>query len=116
MPGIQTDPASPGWKKFIIQPAVVGDLTWVKAHYDSPYGRIASEWKRRGNNLQLNIVVPPNTTATVFVPARAAGQVEESRKPAAAADGVKFLRMEKNVAVFEVGSGSYSFTSRMGMN
>ncbi|TAE73675.1 MAG: alpha-L-rhamnosidase [Verrucomicrobia bacterium] len=66
--GIQLDPAAPGWKKFIIQPAVVGDLTWVKAHYDSPYGRIVSHWKRSGRHVTMDVAVPANSSATVVTP------------------------------------------------
>jgi hypothetical protein len=73
--GIQPDPAMPGWKKIIIRPAVVGDLTWVKAHYDSPYGRIVSNWKRDGKNLVMDVTIPANTTATVFPPGKAPCQV-----------------------------------------
>ncbi len=66
--GINPDPAAPGWKKFIIKPAVVGDLTWVKAHYDSPYGRIVSHWKRSGRNVTMDITVPANSSATIITP------------------------------------------------
>jgi hypothetical protein len=66
--GIQPDPAAPGWKKFIIKPAIVGDLTWVKAHYDSPYGRIVSHWRRSGTNVTLDVTVPANSTATIITP------------------------------------------------
>jgi alpha-L-rhamnosidase len=37
--------------------------------------------------------------------------VTESGKPTAEAEGVKFLRMEHNAAVYIVGSGSYRFES-----
>ena len=30
--GIQPDPAAPGFKRVVIKPAIVGDLTWAKAH------------------------------------------------------------------------------------
>jgi len=66
--GIQPDPAASGFKRIIIKPAVVGDLTWVKSHHDSPYGRIVSNWKRDGKSLTLDVTIPANTTATVFVP------------------------------------------------
>ena len=66
--GIQLDPAAPGWKNFIIQPAIVGDLAWVKAHYDSPYGRIVSHWKRSGRKVTMDVTVPANSTATVVTP------------------------------------------------
>jgi hypothetical protein len=66
--GIKPDPAAPGWKKFIIKPAMVGDLTWVKAHYDSPYGRIISHWRKENGQFILNATVPANSTATVVLP------------------------------------------------
>ena len=61
-------PGTPGFKEIIIKPAVVGDLTWVKAHYDSPYGRIVSNWRREGHTVALDVTIPANTTATVYLP------------------------------------------------
>jgi hypothetical protein len=110
--GIQS--AQPGFKEITIKPAIVGDLTWVKSHYDSPYGRIVSNWKRDGNKLSMDVTIPGNTTATVFVPAKDAASVTESGKHAGDAEGVKFLRMENNYAVFAVGSGNYQFQSQLG--
>ena len=111
--GIQTDPAAPGFKNTIIKPAIVGDVTWVKSHHDSPYGRIVSHWKREGEKLTMDVTIPPNTTATIFVPAKDAASVTESGKPAGEAKGVKFLRFEKNAAVYAVGSGNYQFQSQL---
>jgi len=73
--GIRPDPAKPGFKNVIIQPAVVGDIAWVKAHHDGPYGRIASEWKRTGDDLVLDVSIPPNSTATIHVPGQPPRQV-----------------------------------------
>ena len=111
--GIQADPAAAGFKNAIIKPAIVGDVTWVKSHHDSPYGRIVSNWKREGEKLSMDVTVPPNSTATIFVPAKDAASVTESDKPAAEAEGVKFLRMENNAAVYAVGSGNYEFQSQL---
>ena len=110
--GIQTDPAAPGFKNTIIKPAVVGDVTWVKSHHDSPYGKIVSNWKREGKKLMMDVTIPPNSTGTIFVPSKDAATVTESGKPAGEAKGVKFLRMEKNAAVYAVGSGNYQFQSQ----
>jgi hypothetical protein len=74
--GIQCDPAGPGFKKIVIQPAVVGDLTWVKASHECPYGRIESDWQRDGNEVTLDVLVPANTTATVRVPGKEGGAHE----------------------------------------
>jgi alpha-L-rhamnosidase len=110
--GIRPDPAAPGFKKIIIKPTIVRALTWVECHHDSPYGRIVSNWKREGDTVSMEVTIPPNTTATVFVPAQDAAGVTESGKPADKAKGVKFLRMENSAAVYAVGSGSYQFKGR----
>jgi len=109
--GIDMDPSQPGFKRIVIKPNVNGPLTWVKAHHDCPYGRIVSDWTREGDELSLNVTVPPNTTAIVRVPAASADSVMESGLPAAEAAGVKFVRSEPGTAVYEVGSGSYRFRS-----
>jgi alpha-L-rhamnosidase len=111
--GIQADPAAPGFKNTLIKPAIVGDVTWVKSHHDSPYGRIASHWKRDGEKLTMDVTIPPNSTGTIFVPAKDASSVTESGKPAGEAEGVKFLRMENNAAVYAVSSGTYQFQSTL---
>jgi len=110
--GIRPDPNAPGFKNTIIKPNIVGDLQWVNAHHDSPYGRIASNWKREGEKLTMDVTIPPNTTATIFVPAKDAASVTESGKPVGEANGVKFLRMENGAAIYAVGSGNYQFQSQ----
>ena len=111
--GIRPDPAQPGFQRFLVRPQVAGDLTWVKAHHDSPYGRITSEWKRQGDAFALDLTVPPNSMAEVAIPAQTAEVVVESGKPAAKAEGVKFLRMDNGTAVYAVGSGIYRFQSTL---
>ena len=111
--GIRPDESGPGFKKILIKPAVVGDLTWVKCGYDSIHGRIVSNWNRDGAKLTMEITIPINTTATVHVPARDAAGVTESGLPTAKAAGVVFLRMENRAAVYAVGSGTYRFQSTL---
>jgi len=77
----------------------------------SAAGRIVSNWKREGQKLTMEVTIPANTTATVYVPAKEASGVTESGKPVNQAQGVNFLRMENGAAVFAVGSGTYRFQS-----
>ena len=109
--GIGSDPAGPGFGKILIRPQPVGDVTWCQASYDSVHGRIASDWRQDGGAFSLRVSLPPNTTATVWVPAKSATDVTESGKPAKRSAGVKFLRQESGSAVFEVGGGRYDFVS-----
>jgi alpha-L-rhamnosidase len=107
--GIQPDPTAPGFKRIIIRPAIVGDLTWAKARYDSLHGPILSHWQREGNRLTLNLTIPPNTTATVHLPGSQPDAVTESGQPAGKAVGVKFLHATDRAVLYEVGSGNYVF-------
>ena len=84
----------------------------MKASHQSPYGAIASSWKREGGAFTLDVTIPANTTATVWLPARDAAAVTESGHPAAEAKGVRFVRAESGAAVYEVGSGTYSFRAQ----
>lgn len=110
--GISCDPAGPGFKKILIKPTPVGDLTWVRAQYASARGKIASHWQRDGGRFTLKISIPPNTTATVFLPAMSVEDVTAGQLPESQGDNVKFVRQEKDRAVFRVNSGDYEFTSR----
>jgi alpha-L-rhamnosidase len=109
--GIRPDPAGPGFKKIIICPELAGDLTWVKANHDCLFGRIAVAWRRDGGALALDVTIPPNTTATIHVPARDEADVLENGKPARKSRGLKFLRREHGAALFSAESGTYRFTS-----
>jgi alpha-L-rhamnosidase len=109
--GINYDPEKPGFKHAILRPRPVGDLKFVRAAHRSLYGPILSEWNVDGLVFDWNAAVPPNTTATVYVPATDASSVTEGGKPIGQVEGVRFLRMDAGTAVLEVGSGHYAFRS-----
>ena len=111
--GISCDPAGPGFKKIVIKPAIVGDVTWTKASWDSIHGRIVCDWKRDEGRFSLKVSIPPSTTATVFVPAKTPSDVTEGGLAANRAKGVKLVSHTQSQAVFEIGSGTYSFQSKM---
>jgi hypothetical protein len=100
-----------GFKKIIIAPQPVGDVTWVKASYESIRGEIKVKWERKNVTFKLEVEIPANTTAEVFVPAKSADAVMVNGKPAAQTSGVKFLRMKNYRAVFCIGSGKWKFVA-----
>ncbi len=110
--GIQPDEASPGFKKIVLHPSPVGDVSWVKASHRTARGTIRSEWRRDARTFSYDVSIPPNTTATVFVPAVAGAAVTEAGVPADRAPGVKFLRQENQTAVYAIDSGTYHFLAR----
>ena len=116
--GIQAD--GPGYEKIIIHPHPPAPgsnpahepIHWVKAHYDSIHGRIASNWRRTAGKFELETEIPANTTATIWLPASSADQITESGHPLARARGVKLVSMEDGWAILEAGSGTYHFVSQ----
>ena len=75
-------PAKPGYSQILLHPQFPGTqekanptnpntLTWIKAHHDSPHGRISVSWKKQSDgSLLYEAVVPPNTTAELTLPQR----------------------------------------------
>ena len=71
--GIDLDPDTPGYKRFVLQPrpgtAPDGKtLTWATAHLDTLHGRIDSAWKIEDGVFEWEYTVPPNTSALVVPP------------------------------------------------
>jgi len=57
----------------------------------------------------LQVTVPANTTATLYLPTHDVAAVRESGQPLAGASGLKFVRVDGDRAVIELASGIYSF-------
>jgi alpha-L-rhamnosidase len=108
--GIKPDPDHPGFKHIIMRPHLVGDLRFVRATHRSPYGWIKSDWRRSHGRFEWSLKVPPNTAATLSVPAKNLMSITESGRPVREAPGLRFLRVDQGRAVFVAGSGSYAFT------
>ncbi len=102
--GIRSDERGPGFKRFVIKPAVVGDLTFARARYRSIQGEIVSDWRIENGTFRLSVTVPPGTAATVHVPG--SGPVRRGRTPPAAT-GPGAARS------FEVGPGVHTFETAM---
>jgi alpha-L-rhamnosidase len=63
--GIQPDPDYPGFKKFLLIPAVPKKLEHASSTYISPHGRIVSNWKKSGKEVNYELEIPPGTSAFV---------------------------------------------------
>jgi hypothetical protein len=66
--GISQVVNSVGYKNIVIRPQIVGDITYAAASFQSPYGEIKSAWKKTGNAFELNVTIPANSTAEIYLP------------------------------------------------
>jgi alpha-L-rhamnosidase len=103
--GINIDETAPGYKKIIIQPHVTDSLTFVSASLQTYYGKLSSEWKRENGRLVLNVEVPANTIATIYIPASNVDDVLEGGKKIK----LNLVESENGYVIIKTGSGKYSF-------
>ncbi len=111
MLGIERDEENPGYKHFFLQPEIGGTFTYVRGSFASSYGTIFSGWELSEDGLlTYTCTVPANTTATLRLPAPTSGVVREGDALAKNAYGVTYVGIEGECVVYELESGSYSFT------
>lgn len=66
--GIRPMANKPGFQEFCIEPMFVPEMDYVTVKTTSLYGEIVSSWKREGNQINLDVVVPGNTRAMLLLP------------------------------------------------
>jgi alpha-L-rhamnosidase len=116
--GIDTEDA--GYNHIIIHPMPPSPnsnpdhppISWVRAHYDSIHGRISSSWKRNKDTFELDVSIPANTIATVYLPAKDGNAITESGNSLSNAPGLKLIRRDSENAVLSIESGAYHFVSK----
>jgi len=65
--GIRQQPESVGWRKVLIAPQPV-TLERAEASFDSPSGRIVSEWRRGSGEFELTVEIPVGVEAVAVLP------------------------------------------------
>ena len=117
--GIDTDGA--GYRTIVIRPRPPtpgsnpdqAPIDWVTAHYDSINGRIASAWKLDGGRFTLDVTVPANTTASVFLPSATAERTSEGGAPLATTiAGIRSIAAADHALKVDVAAGTYHFEVR----
>ncbi|WP_163539909.1 alpha-L-rhamnosidase [Gracilibacillus sp. YIM 98692] len=109
--GLELDEEVPGFKQFTVKPYVGEGLDWTEATLESMYGEIKSAWKKdEAGNMQLEVNVPVNTSATIKLLEADPNSVRESGKKLAEADGVLQVTKQADEIAITLGSGNYLLT------
>lgn len=95
------NPGKPGYKHIIIKPEPDEIMTYAKASYESVYGEIASEWNITDGMMTLDVKIPPNTTASVYIQGEVISEINKH--------DVISMRQEIDKVIVDIGSGEYSF-------
>ena len=127
--GINPDPRAPGYRRILIRPQVVRDLTSVSATVETVRGPVTSSWTHTPGRVTLDVTVPVNSEAQIVIPkddemgdvvVREGGRIVWDKgafvpgtpgvnSATVGAEGVSFLAPTKEAISFEVGSGQYAF-------
>lgn len=107
--GLDTYDDGPGYKHIRIQPHIGGGLTNASASLQTYYGKASSGWKIENGKLFLEVEIPANTRADVYIPANNKEDVLESGVVIDKSKDVQFQKMEDGYVIVKIGSGKYRF-------
>ncbi len=108
--GIQPEESGVAFRSFTIKPNLLEGLTYAKASTETLRGRIVVDWRKQPDVFSMNVEVPFNTLATVYIPGAKENKLFENGKPLERVSGLEYIKYENGAHVLKVGSGSYSFT------
>jgi len=107
--GIDTEETTPGYKGITIKPSMGGGLTEASASLESNYGSISSSWQKQGETINMQVSIPPNTSATIYLMTTSGQNVTESDNPLNDSAGIEIVGQEGKFLKIKVGSGNYRF-------
>ena len=110
MAGLDTYEDGVGYKHSRIMPHIGRGITGASASLDTYYGKLSSSWKLDGDKLTLDVEVPANTTADVYVPSAELSKVSEGGRPLPDVKEIQVVEAKDGWVVLKVGSGKYQFT------
>ncbi len=111
MVGIDTYEDGVGYKHIKIQPHIGGGFTHASASLKTYYGTISSGWKIDSLKLLLEVEIPANTFATVYIPTLKGNIITESGKALSSIANLKIMGEEEGYQIVQIGSGSYHFST-----
>ncbi|HVM89494.1 MAG TPA: family 78 glycoside hydrolase catalytic domain [Puia sp.] len=108
--GIDTYEDAPGYKHIKIFPHTDTSLSMAGADLQTYYGNVSSHWKTGNGDFVLDVEVPANTTATVYLPAIISDNITESGKPVSTEKEIRISGTHHGYTELEIGSGVYHFS------
>jgi alpha-L-rhamnosidase len=102
--------AAPGFERIRVRPLLDPRIQRGGGEYQSVMGRISTDWEQAPDGaFSINVVIPPNTTARIHLPARPGSRIEESGQDISRTGEIRIVERSEREAVVDVGSGTYRF-------
>ena len=71
---------TPGFKHFLLKPALIPSLSHVRMRHETPFGTLRSEWKRENGKIQCEFEIPQGTSADILLPGSTVENAEGIQK------------------------------------
>jgi alpha-L-rhamnosidase len=99
----------PGYKHLCFKPQPGGGLTSARATTHTIYGLAESAWQQENGWFRWKVVVPPNTTATAWLPGATGKEILEGGRPVDNVAGVRLTGADESAVGVELSAGTYEF-------
>lgn len=109
MAGIEIDEEKPGYKHILIKPQPGAGIEYAEADLASMYGRIKSAWRLEDGQIVVEVIVPPNTTASLTLPGVSIKQFSVGGAGFDGIDAGPGMTASRERVTVELGSGNYTF-------
>jgi alpha-L-rhamnosidase len=107
--GIQINETNSGFSSFVIKPHLLSGLTYVEGKTETIRGTVASRWKTEPGKFTIEVEIPFNTSARVFVPGAEKAEIVEGVNPLKNTDGIEYIGYSAGWHELKVNSGKYNF-------
>ena len=105
--GIFPDEALPGFKHVILKPHFAEGLDAFEATHEGPCGTVVSKWQKTAGRIDYEVAIPPNSTATLYLPG---SSIMVDGLPADRAAGVSITRQPEEGLILRLEAGTYRFS------
>ncbi len=75
MAGIEPDPSGPGYAVVRLAPRPADTVTWARASVESPFGRLAIDWRLEGGRFLADVELPVGTRGSFIPPTTPSSEV-----------------------------------------
>ena len=108
----------PGYREFYIKPFPLGNLTYANAKVNTVRGEIGSAWEIKNDVFKLDVQIPVNSEAHVYIPRLGKNQLSvfEGDHPVwvdnafkKGLEGIYECIKTEDYFILSIGSGNYSF-------
>jgi len=103
-------PEKPGYRGLIINPRPGGGIDSAGGTLRTYYGLVKTNWKIHDNNFNIEIEIPVNTSAKVYLPSSATDMITEGGMLLVDVETVDVLDENDEYVLLKLGSGKYNFS------